>query len=78
MVGSKYCITHDKSKQHLIKLNEDPSDLGGYFLIKGTEWSVDATESVKFNELSIKRIAKNHHIKGFVMSKAGDSFELSF
>lgn len=77
MVGSKYCLLENKTKPQLIELQEDPSETGGYFIIKGKEWSVDATESVKFNELSIQHIVKKHLVKGFVMSKPGDSFELS-
>jgi len=75
MVGAKYCLLEGKTKQQLIQLQEDPSDLGGYFIIKGNEWSVDATESVKFNELSIRHLPKKHMVRGFVMSKPGDAFE---
>jgi len=53
-------------------------DLGGYFIIKGNEWSLDFTESFKFNELQIKNITKNKTIEGFILSKNGDGFEHSF
>ncbi len=51
MMGSKYCSLSKKSTEERIKLHEDPLDLGGYFIIKGNEWSLDFTESVKMNEL---------------------------
>ena len=53
MIGSNHCVLNKKTRQQLILLEEDPSDNGGYFIIKGNEWSIDSTESVKFNELSI-------------------------
>ncbi len=53
-------------------------DLGGYFIIKGIEWSLDFTESVKFNELQIKNITKNKTVEGFILSKNGDGFEPSW
>ncbi len=51
MMGSKYCSLSKKSNEERIKLHEDPLDLGGYFIIKGNEWSLDFTESKKMNEL---------------------------
>jgi DNA-directed RNA polymerase subunit B" len=51
MMGSKYCSLTSKSIEEKIKLQEDPLDLGGYFIIKGNEWSIDFTESFKMNEL---------------------------
>ena len=51
MMGSKYCSLSRKSIEERIRLQEDPLDLGGYFIIKGNEWSLDFTESFKFNEL---------------------------
>jgi len=50
-MGSKYCSLTSKSIEEKIKLQEDPLDLGGYFIIKGNEWSIDFTESFKMNEL---------------------------
>jgi len=78
MMGSKYCSLSSKSIEEKIKLHEDPLDLGGYFIIKGNEWSIDFTESFKMNELQIiKNTAKNKTIEGFVISKNGDGFEIS-
>ncbi len=78
MMGSKYCSLSQKSIEERIRLQEDPLDLGGYFIIKGIEWSLDFTESFKFNELQIKSVVKNKMVEGFMLSKNGDSFEHSF
>lgn len=51
MVGSKFCMTYGKTKEQLIALGEDPLDLGGYFILKSNEWSIDFVESIKMNEL---------------------------
>ncbi len=74
MGGSKYCFTTNKNKEQRIRLQEDPLDLGGYLILRGVEWSVDFTESIKYNELQIKNVAKNKEINGFVMSKLGDLY----
>jgi hypothetical protein len=47
-------------------------------ILRGVEWSVDFTESIKYNELQIKNVAKNKEINGFVMSKLGDLYQHSF
>ncbi len=51
MVGSKFCMTSNKTKEQLVALGEDPLDLGGYFILKSNEWSIDFVESIKMNEL---------------------------
>lgn len=51
MVGSRYCILSDKSKEQRALLQEDILDIGGFFILRGSEWSVDLTESIKFNEI---------------------------
>ena len=77
MMGSKYCSLTSKSIEEKIKLQEDPLDLGGYFIIKGNEWSIDFAESYKFNELKLKNEVKNKLVSGFIISKNGDGFETS-
>jgi DNA-directed RNA polymerase beta subunit len=56
MVRSSMCNTFNCSRQALIDLNEDPDDPGGYFLIKGIEWSIDGIENNLFNSI---RVYKN-------------------
>jgi DNA-directed RNA polymerase beta subunit len=79
MVRSVLCNTHGASKETLIRLNEDPSDPGGYFIIKGVEWSVDCIENILFNQI---RIFRNEGYSKEVMrveyvSKPGDTYQNS-
>jgi DNA-directed RNA polymerase beta subunit len=80
MVKSKLCNTYNKSKETLLNLNEDPMDIGGYFIIKGNEWVIDNIESMTFN--SPREFAnmgyKNEKCRGDFISKPGDGFENSF
>ena len=85
MIGSKYCVTSNKKTannkrtiEELIAMGEDPLDLGGYFILKGNEWSTDFVESFKFNELQLRNEVKQKQIRGFVISKDGDTYEPSF
>jgi DNA-directed RNA polymerase beta subunit len=76
MVGSKLCNTYKLSKESLVKLHEDPSDRGGYFIIKGIEWVLDGVENILFNKV---RIFKNEGYKKELMraefiAKPGDFY----
>ncbi len=37
MLRSKFCHLHNLSREELIQKGEDPDDLGGYFIVNGTE-----------------------------------------
>ena len=41
MVGSELCNTYNAPIETLKQLEEDPCDPGGYFIIKGGEWTID-------------------------------------
>jgi DNA-directed RNA polymerase II subunit RPB2 len=76
MVKSRWCNTHGLSNEALTHLNEDPSDPGGYFIIRGVEWSIDCVENILFNKV---RIFKNEGYKKEIMraefiSKPGDYY----
>jgi DNA-directed RNA polymerase beta subunit len=76
MVKSKWCNTYNLSKEALTREHEDPSDPGGYFIIKGVEWVIDCVENILFNKV---RIFKNEGYKKEVMraefiSKPGDFY----
>lgn len=76
MVKSKWCNTYGLSKDSLTRLNEDPSDLGGYFIIRGVEWVLDCVENILFNKV---RIFKNEGYKKEIMraefiAKPGDFY----
>jgi DNA-directed RNA polymerase beta subunit len=76
LVKSKWCNTYNLSKEALTRLNEDPSDVGGYFIIKGIEWSLDCVENILFNKV---RIFRNEGYKKEIMraefiAKPGDFY----
>lgn len=79
MVGSKLCNTYNKSRDTLLSLNEDPTDLGGYFIVKSNEWIIDSLESMNFNSLRcFKNVGhKNELCRADIISKPGDNFENS-
>jgi DNA-directed RNA polymerase beta subunit len=78
MVGGKYCNRYGKSREILMKMKEDPTDDGGYFIIKGVEWAINIIENNLFNKPRIFIHKKEHkgetHRAEFI-SKPGDSYE---
>jgi len=51
MVKSNYCYLHELSEEELIRLGEDPTDPGGYFIINGTERVVVVIEDLAPNKV---------------------------
>lgn len=76
IVGSKWCNTYGLTKETLERLHEDPSDPGGYFIIKGIEWVVDCVENILFNKVRIFRNAgyKKEVMRAEFISKPGDFY----
>lgn len=79
MVKSILCNTHKMSKEALMRINEDPTDPGGYFIIKGVEWVIDCIENILYNQI---RIFKNEGyskevMRGEILSKPGDTYQNS-
>lgn len=79
MVRSVLCNTHGCSKEALMRMNEDPTDPGGYFIIKGIEWVIDCIENILFNQI---RVFKNEGYSKEIMrvefvSKPGDTYQNS-
>jgi len=79
MVKSILCNTHGCSKEALMRMNEDPEDPGGYFIIKGIEWVIDSIENILFNQI---RVFKNEGYTKEIMrieyvSKPGDTYQNS-
>jgi DNA-directed RNA polymerase beta subunit len=79
MVRSILCNTHSCSKEELMRIHEDPSDPGGYFIIKGIEWVIDCIENILFNQI---RVFKNEGYSKEIMrvefvSKPGDTYQNS-
>lgn len=80
MVKSKLCNTFNRSNEALIKLEEDPSDLGGYFVIKGNQYIIINMESMKYNQCHefANEGHKNELCRSDIISKPGDAFENSY
>ncbi len=79
MVGSNLCNTANLSRESLLHLKEDPTDLGGYFVIKSNEWIIDNIESMTYNlPREFKNVGfKNELARSDIISKPGDNFENS-
>ncbi len=79
MVGTKLCNTYNKGRDALLNLNEDPTELGGFFIIKSNEWIIDSLESMTFNSpREFKNVGhKNELCRADIISKPGDNFENS-
>ncbi len=79
MVGSKLCNSYNKSRDTLMELNEDPTDLGGYYIVKSNEWIIDNIESMTYNlPREFKNVGfKNENARADIISKPGDNFENS-
>ncbi|HEY0768711.1 MAG TPA: hypothetical protein VGD31_00070, partial [Sphingobacteriaceae bacterium] len=79
MVGSCKCNTYNMSKETKKNIHEDPTDPGGYFIIKGGEWVIDMMESRLFNYPHIFRNIgyKKEITRLEFLSKPGDAYENS-
>ena len=55
MLKSKYCHLHGLNKESLIQHNEDPEDLGGYFILNGNERVLIIVEDLVSNKLFIEK-----------------------
>lgn len=78
MVGSSRCHTNNCTPSMKFELEEDPTDKGGYFILKGHEYTIDLSENIKYN---ITHLHKNAHSSEFVraefLSQPGGPFENS-
>lgn len=78
-VGSDLCHTHNCTREKLKELEEDPENPGGYFIIKGHEWTVDNLENITNNMFHVyKNAYMNELARGTFISKPGDAFENSY
>lgn len=55
MLKSKNCYLHGKSRDELIKMGEDPDDLGSYFIINGTEKVLINIEDLASNTFLVQK-----------------------
>jgi DNA-directed RNA polymerase beta subunit len=72
MVQSSRCHLSNVSKEGRKSLGEDPSDLGAYFLAKGSEWVIDLSENIRFGTLHVHvNMAANELVRGEYLSQPG-------
>lgn len=76
MLKSKFCHLHGLSKDELIERGEDPADIGGYFLINGSEKVLIGVEDLAANRLMIehKEVGVSEYV-GKMFSEGG-SFKI--
>lgn len=83
MVKSNVCNLHKVDRETLVRLNEDPTDAGGYFIIKGNEWIINCLESIsmnccrQFKNTGSSAQHKTEICRTDFISKAGDGYENS-
>lgn len=78
-VGTELCNTYNCSKETLKQLEEDPMSPGGFFIIKGFEWTIDNLENITNNTFHVhKNMFMNEICRGNFLSKPGDAFENSY
>lgn len=70
MVRSSHCNTHMASSVSLKSINEDPTDTGGYFIVNGKEYIINATENIGFNRpLIFKSTLKTQRVYATLLSQ---------
>ncbi|MFA6089072.1 MAG: DNA-directed RNA polymerase subunit B'' [Candidatus Woesearchaeota archaeon] len=55
MVKSKYCNLYSMNKEELIVHGEDPTDIGGYFVINGSEKTIITIEDLASNRFVVEK-----------------------
>lgn len=76
MLKSKYCHLHKLNRDELIQKGEDPTDMGGYFIINGTEKVLIGVEDLAANKLLVEK--KTIGVSSFVgrLFSEGGSFKI--
>lgn len=78
MKGSSRCHTRGLTRAALKEMEEDPSEPGGYFIMRGSEWVVNLLENIRFNSLHVHRRAQpNELVRGEFISQPGGAYENS-
>lgn len=79
MVKSIMCTTYKLPHESLIELGEDPHDIGGYVVLGGQLYSLDAIENLAYNMPSFHiNNYRTELVRGQFLSKGGDAFENSY
>jgi len=71
MVKSVLCNLHNTSSIESLDIyHDDPTDLGGYFLLNDHDYVVSSTESVLYNYLHLrKKDKKGIIVNGMIISR---------
>lgn len=77
MVGSDKCYTSSETPTMKREMQEDPVDVGGYFIIGGREIAINSTENIKYNIPHIHKNIENEYVRLDFISQAGGAFENS-
>lgn len=78
-VKTVQCHTYNCNRETLKELEEDPNAIGGEFIIKGGEWTIDNLENLTNNTYHVyKQHHSNEVARGTFLSKPGDAFENSY
>lgn len=79
MVNSVQCHLNGIPEKGRMEAQEDPTDVGGYFIIKGREWAIDMIETRVFNMPHIFRNVghRDEVTRLEFLSKPGDGYENS-
>lgn len=76
MLHAKNCHLNNLSRDELIKQGEDPDDIGGYFVVNGTEKIITNVEDLAANKFMIEKSATStSEYTGKVFSERG-SFKI--
>ena len=70
MLKSDICYLNGLSGEELIEQGEDPQDLGGYFIVNGSERAVVTMEEIAPNKIILERVneVEDRHAKAVVTS----------
>ncbi len=73
---TELCNTYNCSRETLKQMGEDPQGVGGGFIVRGMEWTVDNLENITNNTFHVFRnMHQNELARGAFLSKPGDAFE---
>ncbi|MFH0713896.1 MAG: DNA-directed RNA polymerase subunit B'' [Candidatus Micrarchaeota archaeon] len=68
MVKSKNCYLYGKTQEELVKMGEDPVDLGAYFIINGTEKALMTLEDLAPNRILVSKDKAKEVVEAKVFS----------
>ena len=78
MIGSSKCHTANMTREGLKSMNEDPTDPGGYFIMKQWEYVVDLLENIRYNTIHTHtKMKPNEYVRSEFLSQPGGAFENS-